>query len=278
MMIRFLLFILSLYSFNGHSTELQLKIAYPAPSVAQQKVVKTWINQSWQATQAVLGDLPQAKLPINIKMQAASDSPVPWGQVNRAINTANPFDEVDLHVSPLANLASLSADWTLYHELSHLYTPYFDYASFWLSEGFASYMQNIIMLRAGIYDKRQFIVKLQAGLDRGHRQAIAQQTKLSEISADMWQQNAFQRVHWTGAAFFVEVDYHLHQKGLSLAKVMKRYNACCKVAKTSGFEWVNSLTQMTNDTIFVDKYLQYKDSIAFPIKAKPKVVKLAQML
>jgi len=224
-----------------------------------QQVVSTWIDQSVKKTENTLGPLKQTTLPIYLKPQYFAFEPVPWATVKRS----NP-DGVELHIDRYASLNAFTKDWTLYHELSHLYLPLFPYSAFWLSEGFASYMQNVIMRDSGVITQAQFVQRLDAGFNRGRLQNKTKSQPLSELSADMWNQGAQQRVYWTGAAFFVEADLALHQQGQTLAEIIKAYQLCCRTARSSAKTFIKDLDKLSRSSIFTSLYAEYKNRSDFP--------------
>lgn len=217
----------------------------------QQRIVK-WLNSSVEKTQASLGPLPHALLPIYLHPRYITFEPVPWGSVKRG----DP-DGIELHFDRFASLRQLNDDWTLYHELAHLYLPLLPYSAFWLSEGFATYMQNRIMHDNKVINSGQFIQRLSAGLERGRNQTRKMSQPLSELSADMWQHGAQQRVYWSGAAFFIEAELALQQQGSSLAQLIKRYRNCCYSKTASAKELISTFDKLSQSAIFTTLYARY---------------------
>jgi hypothetical protein len=234
-----------------------------------QKTVSTWIKQSIDKTQNTLGPLKQNTLPIYLKPQYIAFEPVPWATVKR-----DDPDGLELHIDRYANLKAFTDDWTLYHELSHLYLPLLPYSGFWLSEGFASYMQNIIMRDSGIITQAQFVQRLSAGFERARLQAQTKQQALNELSADMWQQRAQQRVYWTGAAFFAETDLALQKQGKSVASVLSIYQACCRPARSSAKAFITDLDKLSRSNVFSTFYVQYNTRTDFPTITKAQLNQL----
>lgn len=238
----------------------------------QKKDVEQWLQQGIAAVEQSIAQLPQRHLKFSV-LQHSSSHPVPWGQVVRG----NP-DMVKLHVGRNANLSAMVNDWTLYHEISHLYLPYLDYSSFWLSEGFATYMQYIVMYQAGLITKAKFIERMQAGFERGMKNAKRKPGKLKDVSNNMWQMRAYRRVYWSGAAFFLEADIALRAaKGISLTEVIQAYVDCCRRDNSSGISLMKTLDKLNKTDIFIPLYQQYAQRRDFPTITKQQLEHLANL-
>ena len=118
--------------FTGCAYATHLDIKQSGLSKQQAKTVKLWITQGIDAVELTLSPIPMDALTIEVIRNRYAREPVPYAQVERGSPT-----KVKLQVDANASLQELVDDWTLYHELSHLYLPYLDTPSFWLNEGFA---------------------------------------------------------------------------------------------------------------------------------------------
>ncbi len=239
---------------------------------SQQIKVKNWVEFGVAASKASLGELPQPYIPFYLKPRYFAFEPVPWASVKRG-NVSG----IELHFGRYASLNDLKADWTLYHEIAHLYHPYFDYRDFWLAEGFASYMQNVIMLQNGVISRQGFVQRLLAGLERGQLNTRAQPGSLSDVSENMWQRRAYQRVYWSGAAFFIEADYLLRkQRKAPLTALIKNYQSCCKEqvngeTQQSAAQFITHLDKLSRSRIFSQLYRQYQNRRDFPRISKQQI-------
>ncbi len=225
----------------------------------EHKKMQQWITGGIQAVELSLGTMPGRNIAIELVTQPFANEPVPFAQVIRGRT-----NKVRLQINTGWSLQDFVGDWTLYHELSHLYIPYLDYPSFWLNEGFATYMQNIVMLQSQVIDKAAFINKLQAGLARGRLNTLSQPGKLSMVSNDMWRKHAYMRVYWSGAAYFAEVDALLLQRGSSLSQVVAQYSQCCLTAKSSGSALTQQFDKVAGTNIFYSTFVQYAARTDFP--------------
>ncbi|WP_171022161.1 M61 family metallopeptidase [Thalassotalea litorea] len=225
----------------------------------QSQKVASWLNTGVNVVESTLTPIPHAQLKITVKGYPDAMEPVPWGQILRE----HPI-EVLLYVNPNMPLSSFVNDWTLYHELSHLYFPYLDYQNFWLSEGFATYMQYLVMFRGEIINSSQFVERIEQGLLRGKNKTQEKPGKLNEVSADMWQQRAFKRVYWSGAAYFMEADLQLIEKGKDLTEIIARFSHCCLRKTMSGGELVATLDKLSKTSIFSALHRHYRYRVDFP--------------
>ena len=113
---------------------------------------------------------------------------------------------VQFFVNQQAPLAEYLADWTATHEFSHLLLPYVQRSDAWVSEGFASYYQNVLMARAGVLDERA----------RGRSCSTASivdvasaTTTRSIESIRRRGPNMLMRMYWSGAAVALMADVEL---------------------------------------------------------------------
>lgn len=241
-------------------------------SNAQQSVVKTWIKHGIKATEHSLGQLEQSTIVVNLKPQYFTLEPVPWANVVRGKT-----DGVELHFNRYANDTALIDDWTLYHELSHLYHPLFYYQDFWVSEGLATYLQNVIMFNANLISRAEFTHRLWSGLQRGKLQTRHIRNKLSSVSENMWSLNAQQRVYWSGAAFFIEAEIALNTlptRQFTMSELLNRYQRCCRSKNKQAKVFMSELDKISKTAIFSNLYQKYKNRTDFPKITKEQISQL----
>jgi predicted metalloprotease with PDZ domain len=102
---------------------------------------------------------------------------------------------------------ALLHDWVAVHEFSHLLLPFLRRQDAWLSEGIATYYQEVLRVRAGVEPEGDAWRRLYEGASLG-RESV--QT-LAEESAAMMQTHAFKRIYWAGAAFALLTDAELRR-------------------------------------------------------------------
>jgi hypothetical protein len=102
---------------------------------------------------------------------------------------------------------SLETDWTLVHELAHLAVPYVPSEDAWLSEGLATYHQEVLRARAGLQSAEDAWRALDDGFARGARDHSG--LSLRDEARQMHASHAYTRVYWGGAAIAFLVDVAL---------------------------------------------------------------------
>ena len=114
--------------------QLLLLEIHPHLDEAQQLAVRAWIETAASTLTLVYGRWPRDRWRVEVApVSRASSSPVPWGQVLRG-----DIDTVSFYIDSTASESRLVADWTAYHEFSHLLLPYRGWGDQWFSEGLAS--------------------------------------------------------------------------------------------------------------------------------------------
>lgn len=241
----------------------RINIVYAASlDTSEREQTVAWLQRVTDALLTVYGEWPKDTFNISIQSSSRSDSPVPWGQVTRG----DP-DTVLLVINPEAELEALTADWTAFHELSHLLIPYRGYGDLWFSEGLASYYQNIIQARAGLLSESEFWDKLASGFERGRKQVRWPQLNLAEISDDMKRYREFMRVHWSGVHYWLSADIKLRQRSQNkktLDSLLKQIKDCCQHSSMSAAEIADQLDQLAGENIFKPLLLEYRVSRAMP--------------
>lgn len=222
--------------------------------------LENWLSVALDALVSVYGTLPQDHIMIRVEPHAGDSrgSPVPWGQVIRSHSPAIP-DTVKLLVDTSYSNEALLADWTVFHELSHLFIPYKS-GSRWISEGLASYYQNVIQARAGLLTEQQMWEKLLAGFERAHRQNKNSRRTLDDVSRNTRQ---FMRIHWHGALFWLDMDFRLRSatnNRQSLDSALLNLKRCCEKQSMSPVNIMRALDKANNVELFEANYLAYRAS------------------
>ncbi|MCP5184714.1 MAG: hypothetical protein H6993_12175 [Pseudomonadales bacterium] len=149
-------------------------------------------------------------------------SPVPFGHVMR-----NGGEVVRFFVDPEATAQQLGADWTAAHELSHLLLPYVHDREKWISEGFASYYQNLLMARQGQYSALEMWQRLTRSFAAAGGIASSA-TPGNAYRHPFWDVRLL--VYWSGAAMALMADVELRARAggtQSLDSVLGALEACC---------------------------------------------------
>ena len=237
-----------------------ITIDYPASFDANERqLAYQWLLQISAALQTVHGEFPQDQFHVTLRESTRRGSTVPWGQVKRG----EP-DTVLLVINPSAGLQDLLADWTAFHEFSHLMLPYRGYGDIWLSEGLATYYQNIVQARAGLFDEHTMWQRLQAGFRRGENDQRWAHAKLEQVSDNLRETRQYMRVHWSGVLYWLQIDIALREQGRSLDLALKQLKDCCQGQQLSAWQIVRKLDQMHQTTMFSTQFELFRNSYTLP--------------
>jgi hypothetical protein len=221
-----------------------------------------WIHEAASAVSALYGRFPLQHPQVLVVPIGAQSEAVPWAQVLRGGGTAAHF-----FIDQNRPLSEFRNDWTATHELSHMLLPYVGRGDAWLSEGFASYYQNVLRARAGMVSEQVAWQKLYAGFGRGRRDSGDK--TLAYVSANMRESGGYMRVYWSGAAIAMMADVELRRRSkgrLSLDIAMAELAKCCLPGDRtwSAKEVFSRLDLITGDDVFMSLYKQNVNSRHFP--------------
>ncbi|WP_460237829.1 M61 family metallopeptidase [Aurantivibrio plasticivorans] len=230
--------------------------------------LREWLTQSVDSITTINGQLPLPTTRVVIEKtdqlssRRSGRSPVPWGDVIR-----DGVEGVRFVVDLSRSQDELLADWTASHEFSHLFLPYLSLPDRWLSEGFASYYQNLAMARAGVISPKTAWENLYHGFERADRDKNNYKT-LEEVSTKRRALRATMRVYWSGALFFLQADAAVRERypDKSLDSVVTEFNYCCRYATRhwSGKALMSDFDRIVGEPLFVPLYNQYRESLAIP--------------
>ena len=189
------------------------------------------------------------------------DSPVPFGRVTR-----DGEEKIEFFVNPDRPIQEYYADWTATHEFSHLMLPYVRSRHKWISEGFASYYQNILMARAGHYTAIEAWQKLYAGFERGR---LSRPELSPNEAAAAGIRKARMKIYWSGAAIALLADIELRERSggrESLDVALDRLQRCCLPSNRSwnGPTLFAKLDSLVDIPVFMPLYRKHADTAGFP--------------
>jgi hypothetical protein len=238
-----------------------LRVAVLTPATpAEVDRVQRWVRQGAAALLQAYGRLPLADVQVLVVPLPGNATPVPWGQVLRAGGSA-----LKLFVGLDASESALRDDWTLAHELSHLLHPYLRSSGRWLSEGLASYYQNVLRARAGMLTAEQAWQRLDAGFVRGRDERGSRGHALS--AAAVGGRRSTMRVYWSGAAFWLEADLALRQRhGLGVDQLLATF---ARQHLPSRRQWeperfVAELDRLAGSELLLPQFQRYRRGLEFP--------------
>lgn len=219
----------------------------------ERRMTHQWLQQVTEAILSVYGDLPKDHFMITIERSSNRSGPVPWGHVDRG----NPTNAL-LVINPDLGYDALISDWTAFHELSHLFIPYQGHGDVWLSEGLATYYQNIIQARSGLFDETRMWEKIASGFQRGSQDRRWRHINLTEVSDNLRETRQYMRVHWSGVLYWLTVDVALRKQGKgTLDDALKQLKDCCEDRSMSAQAIVNKLDELTDTELFTPLFKEY---------------------
>jgi M61 glycyl aminopeptidase len=251
-----------------------LRVAILCDADAQQRAkLIAWIRGAAASLLTAYGQLPLPEVSISvvsIKTTSLSGqffallypSAVFGGETARGQGNA-----IQLVVDPGRPDAEFKRDWTATHELTHTLHPYLGDRGNWLSEGLATYYQNILRARSGIFSQTEVWEHLASGFEDAASSANGE--SLEQAASSMAQSQAFQRVYWSGAAYWLNVDVDLRRASggkLNLETALLRFHDCCL---PSYREWtpegfVANLDELMKVRVFSQRYREYAQMTRFP--------------
>lgn len=184
-------------------------------------------------------------------------------------------ETIELMINENRPVSEYYDNWTATHEFSHLMLPYIRRPHRWVSEGFASYYQNLLLARAGHYSEQRAWQKLWEGFERGRQS----RPDLSPNDAGRGGiRTALMKVYWSGASIALMADVELRERSggaESLDTVLEQLQACCLPAdrKWSGTELFEKLDTFLDEPLFMPLYRRYANTDGFP-DARPLLKRL----
>jgi len=244
------------------------------PGLQKKQQLLAWVKHHAESLARYIGQFPTPQLQVLlIQSRRFKGGPVPWGEVNRGGGPAIYFV-----VNSQLDEKAFYQDWTASHEFAHLLMPKLDDEARWLSEGLASYLQYILMARAGQISEAEAWRKLVAGFNRGisGSKKLGQETLQQTVAnwRSNYRRDRTMRLYWSGAAYFFEMDLALRRKTdgrIALADILRRFIQCCywQPKRWTGEEITTRFDQIFGKPIFYPRYQQYIKATEFPAVEMP---------
>lgn len=175
--------------------------------------IERWLRAAVHAVGTFGDGFPIPHLHVVVIPSGPGWRPVAFGLVRRGGGPS-----VMLLVHDDIPEAALVRDWTAVHELSHLAMPRMYEEDRWLSEGLATYFQEVLRARGGLIGQDDAWSAIASGFERGR--AVGSGRTLWREARDMMRTGAFRRVYWAGAAWALEADLELRRRGHTLDGVI----------------------------------------------------------
>lgn len=189
------------------------------------EAVVPWLSAAANMVALPMGRFPGARAQVVVvPVEGSGAEPLRFGMMFRG---GGPSAIMLLRKD--AQPSSMLGDWVAVHEFSHLLAPFVTNESAWLSEGLATYYQEVLRVRAGLLPAAEVWQRFYRGALHGRTATRS----LAEESADVFQTHQFQMVYWAGAAIALMADVELRRRSRgtrSLDDVMGALHACCAQA------------------------------------------------
>ena len=244
---------------GGARLRLAVLQGTPAADVEQ---MQAWIQDSAQMVADLYGRFPQSQAQILVAPGARGNEPTPWAYVVRGGSPAAHF-----FINQRRPIGEFFEDWTAVHEFSHLLLPYVNADDIWLSEGVATYYQNVLRARGGRLSATEAWQRLHAGFVRGMQSAPG--LTLAQATESMYRDGTYMRVYWEGAAMLLIADVRLRQLTAgkqSLDTALAALNECCAATDRawSARELFDKLDEVTGTGVFGEIHDKHVASRNFP--------------
>jgi len=210
----------------------------------REAAIARWTEAQARAVALIGGRLPRERIQIVVLPAGPSPDPIRFGSMTRGggasagILIASDFDE-----------RALMSDWVLVHELSHLLHPFVHRQEAWVSEGIATYYQEVLRARAGLQPVDTAWRRIMSGSEQGESMDMS----LERGAATMYETYRFAPVYWGGAAIMLLADVELRRRSVldearprSLDDVLVELSRCCGAGSRP---WSSSEVAERFDTI-----------------------------
>lgn len=190
--------------------ETELEAAVFAGQLAVNRAgLERWLRAAVRAVDTFGDGFPVEYLHVAVLPSGPGWRPVAFGLVRRGGGPS-----VMLLVHDEIPEAALVRDWTAVHELSHLAMPRMYEEDRWISEGLATYFQEVLRARGGLISEEDAWAAIASGFERGR--AVGTGRTLWREARDVMRTGAFRRIYWAGAAWALEADLLLRERGRTL--------------------------------------------------------------
>lgn len=179
-------------------------------------LIPAWLTRAAHAASLPGGRFPVPSAQVIVVPTSPSSFPIFFGHTGRSGGCS-----IVLFMPTDVDSATLQADWIAVHEFSHLWHPFIRREDAWLSEGIATYWQEVLRARAGLITREQVWQRLYDGAELGKQASQS----LTEETKRMPHAHNYQIVYWAGAAIALMIDVELRAQSegrLSLDVVLSR--------------------------------------------------------
>lgn len=237
-------------------------ILIDAPKPALRTALTRWIERAALSVASVYGVFPVPALQVIVAPTPRGNKAVPWAYVSRGGGSA-----VHLFIRPQRPEAEYMRDWSVVHEMSHLFLPYLEWGDAWIAEGLPTYYQNVAMARGGLISPEEAWRRMYQGFDDA--KDVGRRYTVYEAAERIGRRGLYRRVYWGGAAYMLAADLRLRESSggtLTLGKALMEIGRCCLNGsyRWRGEDLVARLDEVTNSNVFSSLFEQQIKSRRFP--------------
>ena len=219
---------------------------------------------AWLATAAAVVSLPSGAFPVAqaqviVVPTSPSRFPIHFGYTGRSGGAS-----IILFTPTDMDLAQFRGDWIAIHEFSHLWHPFVQRDDAWLSEGLATYLQEVLRVRSGLLPREQAWRRLFEGAAHGRDtdQNLAHETRSMRAAGN------YERVYWAGAAIALMADVEVRRVTAGrvtldgvLAELLRQHRFADSV---SARELLGAMDQAAGVSVFENTARRYLDGGRLP--------------
>lgn len=249
--------LINLFTINSNTKQLDLKtldsdnlrIIWEDNFSENEKIkIQKWLLITTAACQKAIGKY-EFEFNFYIYKRENASEPVPWAHTSR-----DKIQAVHFYINPDFQLDKFLSDWTAVHEISHLSIPFLGQKNSWFAEGYATYMQNLILLDMGIYDMKKYENKYKFKLDNAREYFVNHKSYITVLN-ELKQNHKYPEMYYAATCFFFELDKkYKTQINLSFLEVINKYLKCCRVGNSSLDDFLAQLDKISNSNIATNLY------------------------
>jgi hypothetical protein len=208
--------------------------------------ITAWLSNAGATAAQLDGRFPVEEAFVAVIPVRGGDD-VAFGNVGRGGGSS-----VMLLTSKRATVEGLVGDWVPPHEFTHLSMPFVRRSDAWMSEGVATYYQEVLRARAGIQTPLEAWRAIDHGFSTGREDGTGRALEVE--SAQMFRTAAFRRVYWSGTAIALLADVELRKQGHSLDEAIAGLDACCMTPKRTwgGREMARAFDRNTESAAYLE--------------------------
>jgi len=247
---------------NEQSAKEVAELAISSPEVifhyvdeftpVEKEKLEKWLIETVEGTERTLGKYP-FDLHLYMHRSSRSTEPVPWANTDRSS-----IQEVHFHVDTRFPIEDFLKDWTAPHEISHLAIPFVGKSNSWFAEGFATYMQNEILLEMKQCTQEDIDRKYEQKLNAA-RPYYQTDEPFAQVAMDLRKSHHYPEMYWGGAYFFFQLNEILESTdGRSLIDIMKIYEPCCRLNDKNINDILTSIDEQVEGTPAQDLMKRYR--------------------